>query len=204
MRRILKIAVWTVVALGCAGIGAFIAAHTNPFPPGVEDPGARSTPPPPPSPTVTAVHWSGTFTANTTHELLANRTCSTSWRASMELDVAADGIVTGTGRAQLHGGLRCSFDVAQVEARRIAFRVEGHVGQDEMRLRLGHATIETPIGAADFAGFVPLVLGGRTFHLPVSAGNAELRTTIQGPDAEGDGRFVAHLRFTFASPATRS
>jgi hypothetical protein len=43
-RRLLKVAAWAAVFLTCAGIGAFVAAQTDPFPPGVDDPGLRPTP----------------------------------------------------------------------------------------------------------------------------------------------------------------
>ena len=36
MRRSLKVAAWAAAFLAAAGIGAVIAAHSNPFPPGVE------------------------------------------------------------------------------------------------------------------------------------------------------------------------
>lgn len=36
-----KVVVWILVLLVCAGAGAFVASRTDPFPPGVEDPGAR-------------------------------------------------------------------------------------------------------------------------------------------------------------------
>ena len=44
MRRGVKVAAWAAVFLACAGVGAFIAAHTDPFPPGVDRPSATSPP----------------------------------------------------------------------------------------------------------------------------------------------------------------
>ena len=41
MRRLGKVLAWTLVFAACAAVGAVVAANTNPFPPGVEDPGAR-------------------------------------------------------------------------------------------------------------------------------------------------------------------
>ncbi len=40
MHRVLKVAAWAALFLACAGVGAYIAAHSDPFPPGVDRPGA--------------------------------------------------------------------------------------------------------------------------------------------------------------------
>ena len=45
MRTPVKIVAWTLAFAAAAGAGAYVAAHTDPFPPGVDDPGARSTSP---------------------------------------------------------------------------------------------------------------------------------------------------------------
>ena len=44
MRRWVKVAAWAAVFLACAGIGAYIAAHTDPFPPGVDRQGESPFP----------------------------------------------------------------------------------------------------------------------------------------------------------------
>ena len=44
MRRGVKVAAWAAVFLACAGVGAYIAAHSDPFPPGVDRPSASSLP----------------------------------------------------------------------------------------------------------------------------------------------------------------
>ena len=44
MRKGVKVAAWVAVFLACAGVGAYVAAHTDPFPPGVDRPGATAPP----------------------------------------------------------------------------------------------------------------------------------------------------------------
>ena len=80
MRRGLKIVVWVGVFAVCAGAGAFVAAHTNPFPPGVEDPGARSTTPPSTSPSPASERWSLAMTSATRHELHVGGASATAYR----------------------------------------------------------------------------------------------------------------------------
>ena len=45
-----KAIVWVGILLGCAAVGAFIASRSNPFPPGVPDPGAVPSETPTPRP----------------------------------------------------------------------------------------------------------------------------------------------------------
>ena len=64
MPKAVKILLWIGAFLACAGVGAYVAAHTDPFPPGVDDPGAHAagpvstevpTSPPGPAPSFGAV-----------------------------------------------------------------------------------------------------------------------------------------------------
>lgn len=200
MRRRLKIVLLIGAFLAAAGVGAYLAAHTDPFPPGVEDPGERSSPSSSPSAPSDA-RWGGTFEADTVHELLAGHTCTTSWQASLSFTIDAADRVVGRGVARLHGGLKCGFPVAQVQAKRIAFRVLGRSVGDGLELRFLDPEIKAPAGAGDFAGFVATVLGGRTFRAVAPAGDpgrASLRTSAEIPDAEGDGRLRVDLRLALS------
>jgi hypothetical protein len=197
VRRPLKIVLWTGAFLAAAGAGAYVAAHTDPFPPGVEDPGERSSSTP--SPVIT--RWGGTLEAETVHELLAGHSCSTSWRASFSFTIGPADRVLGRGVARLHGPLRCGFPVAQVQAERVAFRVLGRSVQDALLLRFVDPEIKAPAGAGDFAGFVSTVLGGRTFRAvwpAVDPDRASLRTSVESPDTEGDGRLLAGVRLALS------
>jgi hypothetical protein len=197
VRRTLKIVLWTGAFLAAAGVGAYLAAHTDPFPPGVEDPGERSSPTPSPD----ARRWGGTFDADTVHELLAGHSCSTSWHASLSFVIGPTDRILGRGVARLHGRLRCGFPVAQVQAKRVAFRVRGRAVPDAFLLRFVDPRIKAPAGAGDFAGFVSVVLGGRTFRAPWPAGDpdrASLQTSAEAPDAEGDGKLLADIRLALS------
>jgi hypothetical protein len=199
VRRPLKFVLWTGAFLAAAGVGAYLAAHTDPFPPGVEDPGERSSPTPTPSPD--AIRWGGTLEADTVHELLAGHSCTTSWNASFSLAVGPTDRVTGSGVARLNGRLRCGFPVAQVQAKRLAFSVRGRAVQDALLLRFVDSQIMAPAGAGDFAGFVSTVLDGRTFRAAWPSGDpdrASLDTSVEVPDAEGDGRLIADVRLALS------
>ena len=50
MRKGVKVAAWAAVFLACAGVGAYIAAHSDPFPPGVDRPSATGATGSPASP----------------------------------------------------------------------------------------------------------------------------------------------------------
>ena len=52
----LKVVLWMLAFAAAVGAGAFVASRSNPFPPGVEDPGARPTVAPK-SPSPTANVW---------------------------------------------------------------------------------------------------------------------------------------------------
>jgi hypothetical protein len=193
VRRPLKLVLWTGAFLVAAGVGAYLAAHTDPFPPGVEDPGQRSSP----TPTPDVERWGGTFEADTVHELFAGHSCSTSWQASFSFAIGPTDRVLGHGVARLHGRLRCGFTVAQVQAERVSFGVRGRSVPHALLLRFVDPEIEAPAGAGDFAGFIATILRGHGFLAewsPVARGHATLRTSVEVPDAEGDGKLLADIR----------
>ncbi len=87
MRRWIKVAAWAAVFLACAGVGAFIAAHTDPFPPGVdrqgESPFPTVSPTPSPTPAPRPVVWAGTLRSVTYHDLYVGGRCTTRWRGNL-------------------------------------------------------------------------------------------------------------------------
>jgi hypothetical protein len=149
--RGIKIAVWLGVFGICAGAGAYVAAHTNPFPPGVEDPGARS-------PTATSAtpapvsRWSGTMRSRTEHVFHVGGMCATDWVTTLSF-TARDGAVAGQGVARLRGDARCDFPEAQVQARVIRLRVIGTFVQRMLTLRFVRLGGVDPIGSSDLGGF---------------------------------------------------
>jgi hypothetical protein len=84
--RPIRIALWVLLFAGAAAGGAVVAAHTNPFPPGVEDPGQVGTVSP--SPTTEAARWTGTGQATTEHRLYVGGSCTTTWRFTLVLHVS--------------------------------------------------------------------------------------------------------------------
>lgn len=156
MRRGLKVIAWVAAFAAFAGVGAFIASRSNPFPPGVEDPGARPTP----SATVSASlipdgaqRWWGNVRAKTYHDLFVGGRCRTDWFISLTFSVAADGAISGTGTATLQGGLRCDFTTAQIQAESIGLAVGGHRRGALLDLSLDPASFD-PEGSSDYGGLV--------------------------------------------------
>jgi hypothetical protein len=157
VRRSLKIAAWIAAFAACAGVGAFIASRTDPFPPGVEDPGARPTPP---APTATrspvppgAERWWGTVRGRTYHDLFVGGRCRTDWVIPITFSIDEDGAISGTGTAKLEGGLRCDVATAQVQSEEITLVVGGHRRDGLLDLSLEPETF-VPGGSSDYGGLV--------------------------------------------------
>jgi hypothetical protein len=156
MRRSLRIVAWIAAFAACAGVGAFIASRTDPFPPGVEDPGAR----PAPSASVTrspvppgAERWWGTVRAHTFHDLFVGGRCRTDWVIPLTFSVDEDGVISGTGTATLQGGLECDFSTAQIQAEEIDLVVGGHQRDGLLDLSL-EPQVFVPEGSSDYGGLV--------------------------------------------------
>lgn len=152
--------VWLVVFAACAAIGAVVAANTNPFPPGVEDPGARpsaGTDQPPgdePDPTPVGA-WLMRVDTRTYHDLFVGGRCAASWRIDLGIAAVA-GPIDGAGVAKLKSDLRCDEPTAQVQADRIDLRVIGRVRAGELHLRL-QETGRSPEGSQELSGFVETI-----------------------------------------------
>lgn len=193
MRRTLKVTVWVVVFALCAGIGAFIASRTNPFPPGVQDPGARSLTPTPtvtPSPVPAGVTWNGRVLAATSHQLFVGGTCSTSWRIDLTFFVNDFGKVTGKGTAHLRGRLRCDFQTAQVQARTLRLRISGRHANGH--IALGFAlTGRAPTGSDDYGGLIRTLPAFPS--MKVESGSISDQTVVQVPDGD-QGNYEAHYQ----------
>jgi hypothetical protein len=156
MRRGVKVAAWAAVFLACAGVGAFIAAHTDPFPPGVDRPGespvATSTPSSSPSPVPGPVTWVGTIRSVTFHDLYVGGRCTTRWRGNLRFTVDTAGKITGAGNARLDGKLECDFPIAQTQVRRFGIGVVGKILEGGVALRFSQASID-PTNGRDFGAF---------------------------------------------------
>jgi hypothetical protein len=198
MRRGLKVAAWAAVFLTCAGVGAYIAAHSDPFPPGVDRPGASSTVSAPPSGSPTQAppdRWVGSLRSFTYHQLYVGGRCTTRWGGNLRFVVSDTGAIQGSGVARLDGGLECDFPVAQVQARRVSLEVTGRLSGAHITLRLTPSAIQ-PSNGQDYGGFVaPLPV---RVTLPVSDGAASGRVVRRAVDDEGRGTFFWSTGFQLA------
>lgn len=194
MPKPLKAGLWIAVFAVFAAAGAYVAAHTDPFPPGVADPGARpdrapssSTPAPEP------LRFDLTMTSDTRHELHVGGTCRTKWRTTGRVTVHADGSVAGEGTAELRGKAGCDFSTAQVQTRSIHVVITGTLDGRVLELRFAEAGRD-PKGSQDLGGF------SNTLHyivpaLKLTIGEGEGVVMVRKPD--GDlGRWVSANRAT--------
>ena len=153
MRRAVKVVVWVVVFAACVVTGAVVAAHTNPFPPGVEDPGARPTATAPSSPESRGERFTGLATARTFHNLFVGGRCATAWLITLRFEVDEAEHIDGTGVARLRGDLRCEIPIAQVQSRRLDLAVGGRRHGDVLDLMLSVA-VRDPLGSDDYGGLI--------------------------------------------------
>jgi len=181
VRRGVKVVVWTVVFAACAGAGAFVAAHTNPFPPGVEDPGARPTTPVPTTSVPASERWSLVMISTTRHDLHVGGSCRSSWRTTGAFTVQPDGAVSGAATARVRGW-GCDFSVAQVQSRVIRLRVSGARSGDRLAVMF---SIEgaSPTGSQDLGGFAATVEDLRQ-HGDVSGGHVGTRDHVERSDGD--------------------
>ncbi len=154
MRRGIKVAAWAAVFLACAGVGAFIAAHTDPFPPGVDRPGASpvatrdasSSPSPAP-----AVRGCGSVQSVTYHDLYVGGRCTT--RLAREPPFTVDSRA-GSGHRARAAGRQASLrlpDRADAGAS-VRVAVVGGTLEGGVALRLSQASID-PTNGRDYGAF---------------------------------------------------
>ncbi|HJR99119.1 MAG TPA: hypothetical protein VJ979_14595 [Actinomycetota bacterium] len=182
--RLVKATVWVLVFAMCAAVGAVVAANTDPFSPGVDDPGVRpsdggGTPAEDPS-----ASWLVRIDARTSHDLFVGGRCAARWRIDVGI-AATDGPIDGAGAATLRGELRCDEPTAQVQAERIELRAVGTTRGGELRFRL-EETGRDPEGAQELSGFLDTIPRLR-LRLPARDG-ATATFDVQFPD-RGQGTF---------------
>jgi hypothetical protein len=188
MRRWVKVAAWAAVFVACAGVGAYIAAHTDPFPPGVDRQGESPFPTVSPtiSPTPEPLVWAGPFRSVTYHDLYVGGRCTTRWRGNLRFVVDDAGKISGTGSARLDGTLECDFPIAQTQVRRFGLTVSGRILDGGMGITLSQASID-PTNGHDFGafgGFLPIKMLLATHH-----GTVHERIDRQRVDEQGRGLY---------------
>jgi len=195
MRTLVKVVVWFAVFAGAAGVGAYIAAHTEPFPPGV-DPGNQFQQTP--SPTTVQPRWRVEIASATRHDLyVAHFTsipqhCDVRWKSAVTFTVDSDtGRLRGTGTARRLGKLRCTFQQAQAELEEIDLKVVGTYEHGKVHMHLVN-TAQSPLGADDYAGFTRTVLtgGGRSaFDIAIPSTSGTQGGTFSFSNPDGDRGF---------------
>jgi hypothetical protein len=199
MRRWAKVVLWVAVFGACGAAGALVASRTDPFPPGVEDPGARPTEEPGPSP-VEPVELKVTFTATTRHRLHVGGTCRSDWRGKLTgLRLAPSGEVRGgSGIAELEPSTSgCDFEQVQVQTRSVDLDVSGRWTEatDQLRLRLRmRETGRDPVGSLDLGGFVATLGSVRPTFTGSVADPLGDEFQVSRPDGN-QGSYEASYRF---------
>jgi hypothetical protein len=148
--RWVKTTLWLGVFGVCAGAGAFVAAHTNPFPPGVEDPGTRPTTVTS-SPAPTSERWNLVMNSATRHDLHVGGSCRSRWHTSGHVTIHPDGTAQGDARAALRGW-GCDFAVAQVQTRTVLLAIAGEMSGGRLELQFSEIGA-IPTGSQDLGGY---------------------------------------------------
>jgi hypothetical protein len=180
MRGWAKIVIWAGILLACAGVGAFIASRSNPFPPGVPDPG-NATPTEAPGPAMT--RWTIGMVSRTTHTFRVGGSCTSDWRMRTRIRVGRDGRVAGRGVARLLPGAGCDFPSAQVQTERVELTITGRRHGDELDLRFREMGRE-PVGSQDLGAFLRTLPSLRS-PLPEQVG-AQVSKPKRIEDPEGE------------------
>jgi hypothetical protein len=200
MRTALRLAIWATILIACAGAGAFVAAHSNPFQPEVQGstPSVSSTPSATPGPVVES--WTMRITSNSWHQLVVGGRCRSRWRGTVLVAVTSAGRVQGGGPVRLLGRLRCLFPNAQIQAKTLLLSISGTRKQGRLAFELRDLSSE-PAGAHDYGGFANTVLKVR-LHLHLRDGSKTVH--LRRKDATGRGRFesitVLRLACTLGCP----
>ncbi len=172
MPKPLKVLAWALVFAAFIGAGAYQASRSDPFPPGVEDPGARPTVTrptvTPTSPSPTAAVWNLTMDISSRHGLHVGGSCRTDWHVTGSITVQPNGRAAGDANAKLAGPAACDFSQAQVQTKAIRLVVVGKTVDGKLRLGFSEAG-RTPVGSQD--------LGGLTYTLSLIHPEVRLRGT---------------------------
>lgn len=184
MPKAVKIILWVVVFAAAVAAGAFMASRSDPFPPGVEDPGARPiTPTPtrtPPSPTI----WALEMTSATAHHLHVGGSCRSDWRIRGTITIRPDGTAAGQGSAELSQPATCDFPQSQVQTKKIALVVTGKLAEGSLRLSFSEAG-RTPVGSQDLGGFTNTLSLIKPV-LRIRDGSERATASVQASRPDGD------------------
>jgi hypothetical protein len=150
LKKPLKIVIWVAVFAACAGVGAFVASRSDPFPPGVEDPGLHTTPSSPTQAASTA--WDLSMFVKSEHVLHEGGACRSDWKVSGTVTVQPNGQATGVADADLASPASCDFAQSQVQTKAIRLVIAGTLAHESLTLSFSEAG-RTPVGSQDLGGF---------------------------------------------------
>ena len=177
MSKPLKIAIWVVVFAACAGVGAFVASRSNPFPPGVEDPGAHQTLTP--TPTQPApLAWGLTMHVDSQHTLHEGGACRSEWGVTGTIEIQPNGKASGVADAKLAAPASCDFPQAQVQTKELRLVIAGTRTAGVLRLSFSEGG-RTPVGSQDLGGFT------NTLHF--------IRPVVKLPESAQSGHATAKV-----------
>lgn len=180
MSKPLKIVLLVVAFAVAASAGAYRASRSNPFPPGVEDPGAR--PDPTPSGSAAPTSFALAMDADTEHLLHQGGACRSDWSVTGSVTAASGGELTGQAIARLVPPAGCDFAQAQVQTKRIWLAVTGTLSGRRARLTF-RETQRSPVGSQDLGGFAAtLRLIKPVVRLAGGAGSASVEVSV--PDGD--------------------
>ena len=188
MRAALRVSVWILVLVACAGAGALVAAHSNPFQPEVQ--GAS----PSPSANTVVESWTMRIKSNSWHQLFVGGRCRSRWRGTVSVTVSPAGQVNGGGRVRLGGSLACAFPNAQIQEKVVRLSIVGAREAGSLALMIREVG-GVPAGAHDYGGFTNTVL---KVKLVLPARDGERTVRLSRSDATGRGRFESITVFTLA------
>jgi hypothetical protein len=171
----LKIVIWVAVFAACAGVGAFVASRSNPFPPGVEDPGLHQTL----SPTQSApAAWDLSMFVKSEHVLHEGGACRSDWKVSGTVTIQPNGDASGAADADLASPASCDFTQSQVQTTAIRLVMVGTLQHGTLRLSFSEGG-RTPVGSQDLGGFTNTL---RFIH-----------PSVRLPDGARQGRASVHV-----------
>ena len=184
MPKAVKIILWVVVFAAAVGAGAYMASRSDPFPPGVEDPGARPTTPPPTSTAPSPPEWALEMTSATAHHLHVGGSCRSDWRVTGTITIKPKGSAAGQGSAVLARPATCDFAQSQVQTKKIALVVTGKLEDGSLRLSFSEAG-RTPVGSQDLGGFTnTLRLIRPVLHIRDGSDRATASVQVTKPDGD--------------------
>ena len=171
-----KVVIWAAVFALCAAAGGLLASRTDPFPPGVEDPGSH---PAEPSGTPTDEAppiWTGGLKADTEHRLHVGGTCRSDWRGRYRVVLLEDGSIDGIGGVATPQpwSARCDFDQEQLQVGSVELE-HAPEGLDGERLEERHVQAEGSmvVRKRGAAGDVQRVEVGSARHVELHAAHGD-------------------------------